>query len=95
MNRPEWKWILDNGRTLPRHAAGQEPFELSGADRVLELADGLGFDLADAPAGDLEDAGRTQKTGTQKTDAENGTGTFLLYAENGTQKTGRALMAST
>ncbi len=34
----------------------QEAFEFSGADGVLELADGLGLDLADALAGDFEDA---------------------------------------
>ena len=33
----------------------QESLELPGADGVLELADGLGLDLADALAGDLED----------------------------------------
>ena len=33
----------------------EEPLELAGADRVLQLADRLGFDLADAFAGDLED----------------------------------------
>ncbi len=35
--------------------AVEEAFELAGADRVLELADGLGLDLADALAGDFED----------------------------------------
>ena len=34
----------------------RKPFELAGADRVLQLADGFGLDLADALAGDLEDA---------------------------------------
>src|SRR5690348_6624539 len=41
---------------LSRDSARQEAFELSGADGVLEFADGFGFDLADALAGDLEDA---------------------------------------
>src|SRR5207244_3390023 len=39
-----------------RHAAGQEAFEFARAHWVLELADGLGFDLPHALAGDLEDA---------------------------------------
>jgi len=34
----------------------QESFQFSGADGVLELADGLGLDLADALARDFEDA---------------------------------------
>src|SRR5262245_44659705 len=34
----------------------EEPFELPAADRVLEFADGLGLDLPDPLAGDLEDA---------------------------------------
>jgi hypothetical protein len=33
----------------------EEARELAGTHRVLELADGLGLDLADALAGDLED----------------------------------------
>ena len=33
-----------------------EAFELSRADWVLELTDGLGFDLADTLAGDFEDS---------------------------------------
>ncbi len=36
-------------------AAIQETFQLPGADRVLQLADGLGLDLPDPFAGDLED----------------------------------------
>src|SRR6266436_2066814 len=34
----------------------QESFEVHAADGMLKLADGFGFDLADAFAGDLEDA---------------------------------------
>jgi hypothetical protein len=41
---------------LPSHATRQEAFQLAGTDGVLQLADGFGFHLADALAGDLEDA---------------------------------------
>ncbi len=47
--------LRDVGRALARHSA-QEAFQLPAPHGVLQLANGLGFDLADALAGDLEDA---------------------------------------
>jgi hypothetical protein len=50
---------VPQGRTLPRGDGRgevlEEALELAGPDGVLELADGLGLDLPDALAGDLED----------------------------------------
>ena len=54
------------GQIATRHAAhlrcggrggdaGYERLQVAAADRVLQLADGLGLDLPDALAGDLED----------------------------------------
>ena len=43
-------------RGISRGLVVHETFELSGSDRVLELADGLGFDLADTLAGDFENS---------------------------------------
>ncbi len=40
----------------PHDAAGEEAFEFSCSHGVLELSDGLGFDLSDAFAGDFEDS---------------------------------------
>jgi hypothetical protein len=39
----------------PARTESKKALELPGPDRVLELADGLGLDLADALARDLED----------------------------------------
>src|SRR2546423_3396894 len=38
------------------HSTRQEAFELSGTDRVLELANRFGLDLSHALAGDFEDS---------------------------------------
>src|SRR5262249_32808471 len=50
--------LLGNGGadTHGDHLGVDEAGELLGAHRVLQLADRLGLDLADALAGDLEDA---------------------------------------
>jgi len=56
--RPEWSLALKEPKelstndyrptTMSRGLVVHEAFELSGSDGVLEFADGLGLDLADA-----------------------------------------------
>src|SRR5207244_1824737 len=43
------------GKTISACYPAEKTFELLAAHRVLQLADGLGFDLPDPLAGDLED----------------------------------------
>src|SRR6476660_7802963 len=52
MRRPLRKAVND----LPSHSTRQKTFQLSRSNRVLELSDRLGFDLANALAGDFEDS---------------------------------------
>src|SRR5579864_6034092 len=53
LSRPITKFFR---RRLSRNSARKESFQLPRPNRVLKLADGLGFDLPDPLAGDLEDA---------------------------------------
>src|SRR3954447_3936185 len=50
---PGWR-LINFVADLPPGGGVEEAFELPAADRVLQLADGLRLDLADALAGDLE-----------------------------------------
>src|SRR5215213_4493809 len=53
-----WAWLVDNLDRASWQLALrliEEAYELLAAAGLLELADGFGFDLANAFAGDLED----------------------------------------
>src|SRR5688500_2697274 len=73
-------------RGLPRDRARQEAFQLARPDRVLQLADGLCLDLANALARHLEDAADLfERVGVAVADAVAELDDFALAVRQGLQ----------